>query len=308
MENHTLIDSYKTLEIEKDPNSQADSLNAPTTSLGDSSKKIKTEKHNFERSELEKNLLIRRDFPTQELFRQNPITLYDENKKIVYKKATKPRTNKILCGTICYSRWRQLEDCLTMELLRCFSEETSPKGSSTNTNTNDDNSGLNQQLIDDLLDDDPNLSNLVPSPRNPLAEVVLGQFLEVERLQKVYEYKQSIDDTMEWHVNFADENLFVAYQCGLFAQGVNRLFFFFFFFPFRVFLLLFPRSHMLDEIQVAEMPALAHLKQALLKLSSQNEGDYNAMPRTKISKDVSSPILIHGIERLCHVRLDKKCV
>lgn len=56
------------------------------------------------------------------------------------------------------------------------------------------------------------------------------------------------------------------------------------------------------------MPVLAHLKQALLKLYSQNEGYYNAKPKTKVSKDKSTPILIHGIERLCHVRLDKKYV
>jgi hypothetical protein len=63
-----------------------------------------------------------------------------------------------------------------------------------------------------------------------------------------------------------------------------------------------------DEIQVAEMPSLGHLKQALLSRYRENEGYYNIRPKTRMSRVKSSPILIHGIERLCEVKLDRKYV
>ena len=54
------------------------------------------------------------------------------------------------------------------------------------------------------------------------------------------------DDVVEWHVNFADPHLFVAYAGGLFAQ---------------------------DEMQVAEHPGLAALKQALVAAGVETRTD-----------------------------------
>ena len=53
-----------------------------------------------------------------------------------------------------------------------------------------------------------------------------------------FDYAPTLDqtDAVEWHVNFADPQLFVAYGSSLFAQ---------------------------DEMQVAEHPALGSLKEAL---------------------------------------------
>ncbi len=72
----------------------------------------------------------------------------------------------------------------------------------------------------------------------------------------------------EWHVNFADRHLFVAYAGSLFAQ---------------------------DEMQVAEHPVLAALKQALdaAGLDSRTGGD--AGP---------TPVLVSGVERRVSIATD----
>jgi hypothetical protein len=73
---------------------------------------------------------------------------------------------------------------------------------------------------------------------------------------------------MEWHVNFADPHLFVAYGTSLLAQ---------------------------DEMQVAEHPSLGALKEAL-----------DARGVRAVTKDASgpTPILITGAERRCRIATD----
>ena len=71
---------------------------------------------------------------------------------------------------------------------------------------------------------------------------------------------------LDWHVNFADPNLFVAYGSSLFAQ---------------------------DEVQVAEHPALASVAEALRA---------RGLPGRTVEADGSpSPVLVAGVERRCHV-------
>ncbi len=78
-----------------------------------------------------------------------------------------------------------------------------------------------------------------------------------------YDYLPVLDEAaaLEWHVNFADPNLFYAYGSVLFAQ---------------------------DEIQVAEHPILASLREALVA-----EG----RPTTTIANGRPTPVLIMGAER-----------
>ena len=71
---------------------------------------------------------------------------------------------------------------------------------------------------------------------------------------------------VEWHVNFADPNLFYAYGSALFAQ---------------------------DEIQVAEHPVLGSLREALYA-----EGQ----PTTTIANGRPTPVLVMGAERRLHIR------
>ena len=71
---------------------------------------------------------------------------------------------------------------------------------------------------------------------------------------------------VEWHVNFADPNLFYAYGSALFAQ---------------------------DEIQVAEHPVLGSLREALVA-----EG----RPTTTIENGRPTPVLVMGAERRIRVR------
>ena len=78
-----------------------------------------------------------------------------------------------------------------------------------------------------------------------------------------FDYRPVIDrdDGVEWHLNFADPHLFVAYAGGLFAQ---------------------------DEMQVAEHPALGSLKQALEAAGVETRTDGSAGP---------TPVLMTGVER-----------
>lgn len=68
-------------------------------------------------------------------------------------------------------------------------------------------------------------------------------------------------DHAEWHVNFADPHLFVAYGSPLFAQ---------------------------DEMQVAEHPALGSLKEALVAAGSVT---------LTVEGELPTPILVAGVER-----------
>lgn len=93
------------------------------------------------------------------------------------------------------------------------------------------------------------------------------------RLQDVpgfYDYRSSAPGggAVEWHVNFADPNLFVAYGTALFAQ---------------------------DELQVAEHPVLGSLKETLL-----SEG----LPTVTVEGSEPTPVLITDVERRCRVLTD----
>lgn len=93
----------------------------------------------------------------------------------------------------------------------------------------------------------------------------------VERVRHVpgfYDYAPAAADpsaAVEWHVNFADPNLFVAYSSPLFAQ---------------------------DEMQVSEHPVLGALREAL--------GAAGLVPRTVVGGS-PTPILITNAERRCRV-------
>jgi hypothetical protein len=78
-----------------------------------------------------------------------------------------------------------------------------------------------------------------------------------------YDYRPILDPGVgvEWHVNFADPNLFYAYGSALFAQ---------------------------DEIQVAEHPVLGSLREALVA---------EARPTTTIANGRPTPVLVMGAER-----------
>ena len=83
-----------------------------------------------------------------------------------------------------------------------------------------------------------------------------------------YDYRPVLDPAIgvEWHVNFADPNLFYAYGSALFAQ---------------------------DEIQVAEHPVLGALREALYA-----EGQ----PTTTIENGRPTPVLVMGAERRISIR------
>src|SRR5262249_7091825 len=94
---------------------------------------------------------------------------------------------------------------------------------------------------------------------------------EFEVREGFYGYEACSDDTsvVEWCVNFAHHDLFCSYGLGVFAQ---------------------------DEIQVAEHPALASLREALLRS--------NTKPLT-VEDGVPTPILIQGVERRCSIATDR---
>ena len=89
--------------------------------------------------------------------------------------------------------------------------------------------------------------------------------------EDVYDYSPVLpsNDAVEWHVNFADPHLFVAYGSSLLAQ---------------------------DEMQVAEHPALGALREALVA------GGYAA--RT-VEHGQPTPVLVMGVERRCRIATDR---
>ncbi|HEY1066658.1 MAG TPA: hypothetical protein VGE52_11135 [Pirellulales bacterium] len=93
--------------------------------------------------------------------------------------------------------------------------------------------------------------------------LALPETLAAEVRPDFYDYRPgaAADVAVEWHVNFADPRLFVAYGSGLFAQ---------------------------DEMQVAEHPLLASVREALLAsdLSAKTCDD-----------STSTPILVSNVER-----------
>jgi hypothetical protein len=86
----------------------------------------------------------------------------------------------------------------------------------------------------------------------------------------VYDYERSLleRDAIEWHVNFADPNLFGAYPSGLMAQ---------------------------DEWQVAEHPALGSLVEALHARDMAALTQQDGRP---------TPVLVTHVERRCRIDTD----
>lgn len=93
---------------------------------------------------------------------------------------------------------------------------------------------------------------------------------EVAGRPDVYDYRPTplAGTAMEWHVNFADPHLFVAYGSGLFAQ---------------------------DEIQVAEHPVLGSLREAL---------EAAGHPARTAERGQPTPVLVRGAERRVAVATD----
>jgi hypothetical protein len=83
-----------------------------------------------------------------------------------------------------------------------------------------------------------------------------------------YEPLPDADSAVEWYLNFGHRDLFCAYGGALFAQ---------------------------DEMQVAEHPALASLREALVRS--------DIAPRTVVNGS-PTPALIMGVERRCRVAID----
>ena len=107
----------------------------------------------------------------------------------------------------------------------------------------------------------------MPLPRPREIDPVRAGSLVVVR-DGFYDYRPILDPGVgvEWHVNFADPNLFYAYGSALFAQ---------------------------DEIQVAEHPILGSLRETLLA-----EG----RPATTIENDRPTPVLVMGAERRVRIQ------
>lgn len=104
----------------------------------------------------------------------------------------------------------------------------------------------------------------------PLPERVdLGLAIRrVEAVPGFYDYAPVLPGAVEWHVNFADPHLFVAYGGGLFAQ---------------------------DEMQVLEHPALGALREAL---------EAAGLPTVTVEDGRPTPVLVMGVERRCAVATD----
>ena len=106
----------------------------------------------------------------------------------------------------------------------------------------------------------------------PLPRAVNGAeaACRIESREGVYDYLRTGAGTnaVEWHVNFADPHLFVAYRSSLFAQ---------------------------DEMQVAEHPALGALRDALVA-----EG----LATVTVETGRPTPVLVVGVERRCRVATD----
>lgn len=81
-----------------------------------------------------------------------------------------------------------------------------------------------------------------------------------------YDYQLHLSPpAMEWHVNFADPNLFVAYGTGLFAQ---------------------------DEMMCAEHPILGSVREAVLERFASALTEEDGQP---------TPVLVAGAERRCRI-------
>lgn len=109
-------------------------------------------------------------------------------------------------------------------------------------------------------------------PTMPLPErIALGHmdhFIEVREGVNYYAPAAGVAGAVEWHVNFADPRLFTAYGSGLFAQ---------------------------DEMQLAEHPALAALREAL---------HARRWPTLTEERGQATPVLVKGVQRRCRAQTD----
>jgi protein-tyrosine phosphatase len=102
----------------------------------------------------------------------------------------------------------------------------------------------------------------------PPRHVDLAAAERLETRADIYDYAPTSADAVEWHVNFADPDLFGFYGSDLFAQ---------------------------DEMQVAEHPALGALREALAARGSVAKTKENGRP---------TPVLVMGAERRCRIATD----
>lgn len=103
----------------------------------------------------------------------------------------------------------------------------------------------------------------------PLPEIYAGTGTMIESREDVFSYEPPAAGSVEWHLNFAHADLFCAYGGPAFAQ---------------------------DEIQVAEHPALASLREALLAS--------DGLAPVTVENGRPTPVLIRGVERRCVVATD----
>lgn len=110
------------------------------------------------------------------------------------------------------------------------------------------------------------LAMALPSHINPGAAIS-----KVGVREDVYDYVPALTrtDAVEWHVNFADPNLFGYYGGNLFAQ---------------------------DEMQVLEHPALGSLREAL---------DAGGHAARTVEDGRATPVLVMGVERRCRIATDR---
>lgn len=94
------------------------------------------------------------------------------------------------------------------------------------------------------------------------------QLCSIEIREDYFGYEPSAHRTVDWYLNFAHSDVFAFYGSRLMAQ---------------------------DEIQVAEHPALASLREALVTLKLETATVENNQP---------TPILVQNVERRCKIAID----
>ena len=93
-------------------------------------------------------------------------------------------------------------------------------------------------------------------------------------LPDIYQYPASTPDTIHWHVNFANLHLIWFYASQWLPQ---------------------------DELQMAEMPALAHLREALVTLSA-DEAAFT--PKNRDDDNTPTPFTVSGVQRMVEIHTE----
>ena len=101
-----------------------------------------------------------------------------------------------------------------------------------------------------------------------LPERVPGLQPQLKLERGIFDYAPPAAGSVEWHLNFADAELFYAYGSGLFAQ---------------------------DEMQVAEHPILASVRESLVASPIPN------FPPWTTEDGLATPVLVMGAERSCAI-------